>query len=683
MEFSGVTACTKLFGAPYSNFGGIIHRKEARLRLQKLLPDTEEYSKLQNALLKTGGIVEISLRGNSYKVDTSVQSILGGFGSSEHLAIGKAVDLHGVGEAPLFFRGVTPIYFSHIVALAGDFYAAVGEAISLPGGDDREKTDRFKNAFNSLTNANNNQIRRIILEIDHEYASVRHSGLPHHCYSSQLMEKSRTLKKIKGDIDELLINNSDHFSIHAQDAYRIGHAYAIEVAKLAGDQQDLEGLKKAYAIDAFACHFLTDLFAAGHIRNQRGQLEIFLCKLGFSPEKAKPLAGLLTAAQHEKDGHDGLNVQNQQGEVWRAYGDGCYWTPQNETNITQVVKATQHSVDEIYSFYQHPKRPLPNIPSPWIPKVMECNPLPVYFVNENCTELFLHEGSKVIKIENRKDFLAKGISHALRYLPESYITSYIDSFIRTPNFDIPLLNKVVVPQIERLTGTVWHILGVASHYQVRQEGELLNAKIEEMSKGLRVTTEKTTMILQQLERIESQIHQQVVDRIFQDLREPILDIEKGILEFDNYVMAQNNDENLQEMQRRLWNAHLTIATVLIQRTTSSGKRILTAYKAILDPSLSAEEVTISVTLWFRQMLDYQIKAFNLWAALWAFRNQAVQLNAQVASFEALLCKQIEANKHDINEDLIYESANYISMQQAKSRMKQQALEFFTGEIGNG
>ncbi len=52
------------------------------------------------------------------------------------------------------------------------------------------------------------------------------------------------------------------------------------------------------------------------------------------------------------------------------------------------------------------------------------------------------------------------------------------------------------------------------------------------------------MILQQLERIEAEIHQQAVDRIFQDLRKPILDIEKGILEFENYVMARHNDENL-------------------------------------------------------------------------------------------------------------------------------------------
>ncbi len=374
------------------------------------------------------GIQEIIGPHSAYKVDTSVHEGAGGFGSSEHLAIGESVTLRGLpANSPLLRIGLTPIYFQDVVTLAGDFYADPKHAISLPGGTPSDKTNRFKQALEKLLTADANQVRQILNIIKLEYASVRHSGLPHHCYSSQLVQKDREINKIKKDVTKLLIDNSDHFYKNAADAYTIGHTYALEVAKLAGQQKDLGKLKEAYLIDGFACHFFTDLFASGHARNQRGELELFLKGIGFSNKWAKPLAGLLTGAQHEYDGRQGLNVKNKFGQ-WRAYGDGCYFSKKNEDNQKQVHDATQASVDEIFQVYENPNNPdFLSQMSDWIPEATEFNPPPIYHINEDGSILTLQNGIEQREIKcqkslaTRNEFLYQGISQALRYLPEDYV----------------------------------------------------------------------------------------------------------------------------------------------------------------------------------------------------------------------------------------------------------------------
>ena len=64
-------------------------------------------------------------------------------------------------------------------------------------------------------------------------------------------------------------NNHDHFLPYAKDAYLTGHQLAMEKAKEAGKHGGKESkhlLHEAFSLDGFACHFLTDSFASGHIR---------------------------------------------------------------------------------------------------------------------------------------------------------------------------------------------------------------------------------------------------------------------------------------------------------------------------------------------------------------------------------------------------------------------------------
>ena len=68
---------------------------------------------------------------------------------------------------------------------------------------------------------------------------------------------------------KLAQDNHDHFLPYAKDAYLTGHLLALNKAKEASEYAGKENkrfLHEALSLDGFACHFLTDCFASGHIR---------------------------------------------------------------------------------------------------------------------------------------------------------------------------------------------------------------------------------------------------------------------------------------------------------------------------------------------------------------------------------------------------------------------------------
>lgn len=81
---------------------------------------------------------------------------------------------------------------------------------------------------------------------------------------------------------------------------------------------------EALARTAFALHFLTDAFSAGHMRVPRVTMDV---------------AGAMAAKlMHDLDGKYGLQVKNDFGDVWRAFGDG-YLNPTHRPKIqTDMLK---------------------------------------------------------------------------------------------------------------------------------------------------------------------------------------------------------------------------------------------------------------------------------------------------------------------------------------------------------
>ena len=80
----------------------------------------------------------------------------------------------------------------------------------------------------------------------------------------------------------------DHFGVWAQDVYTIGHSIALDLAesgrekapdgKVRSSCERLTALQEAYLAEAFAAHYMTDLFAAGHLRASRREFHKTPCE---------------------------------------------------------------------------------------------------------------------------------------------------------------------------------------------------------------------------------------------------------------------------------------------------------------------------------------------------------------------------------------------------------------------
>lgn len=669
----------------------ILHYQEAKSRLSTLEPETEEYSKLQNALNKTEGIVEVSLPNTTYKVNACGKDgkLLGGFGSSEHVAIGKDVDLPIIGKnTSLLEKRGTTVQFAHIIALAGDFYGVPGGAISLPGGSETDKAERFMHAFNTLADADDTEVRKIISAIEDECHKVENNSLPHHCYSYQMIEKNNEIRKIKSNINELLVDNSDHFTTNAEEAYLVGHKLAIEAARVAGETKDLEGLKRAYALDAFACHFLTDLFAAGHIRNQRGDLEKCLINtLGFKESWAKPLAGLLTGAQHEFDGNNGLNVWatdlNGQRVEWRAYGDGNFFTSKNLANKEMAVAAVEQSVQEVASAYNHPDQEVKLKVPQLIPHPIDLNPLPIYVVEKDLQEndsLFLLSHGDKIGINSKADFILKAGEQALRYLPQQYIDGVLslDGILSSVGVEkSAILDKVVIPLVERITGSFWHVIGISTYHQVNKASNELKEQISEMADTLRSIYENTEKILQQMQQVIIKLDDLKWDNLSKEITESVGTIKDAMHRYKNFTLTNEQESKTKD---NLFEACTTLSRVF-NEGTANNTMILSAYTEMLSQTMKKDKVKPLVTLWFRQILACQVDAFALYASIQLKSNdEKIRETVRQQAFDCgrLILSQIEANKDFIDQKLIFKSIKEIKQKTQETK----AIEQFEIDITN-
>lgn len=167
------------------------------------------------------------------------------------------------------------VTYGQINGLAGDFYGTY-EPIS-DGPSDKEQATRFLDAYHTLAARYAGQPAEAIeiLNILKKEVDAVNNALAHHqdpsvAYNS-LADESWTFQKLtlfRSGIPSYLglaRINWDHFGPDARTAYNAGHSKALEVA-IAGD------LEKAYAMNAFADHFLEDSFSAGHLRTPRRSL---------------------------------------------------------------------------------------------------------------------------------------------------------------------------------------------------------------------------------------------------------------------------------------------------------------------------------------------------------------------------------------------------------------------------
>jgi hypothetical protein len=286
--------------------------------------------------------------------------------SGEHKIVGDATPLRGLGTETLVVQGLDLTY-GHIVALGGDYYGVPSEPICL-GATGAERQKRFANAVATLTSSTSvfgksigqAELAAVVALIDHEVQALAPAvAKPTPTGASDIYKALASSNfwpalYTGGTYLQLAGTNFDHFGMHAQMAYVIGHRTAIVMAVAAHDRRPfLPGvpvptLSDAYITNAFADHFLTDLFSAGHLRTPRTALhnwsQVGIPGFGDAGD-------VLSWYCHDEDYKYGLNVSNGKTS-WFMYGDKRIFDSVNASGLALAEQAVQASKQEVYAAYQ-------------------------------------------------------------------------------------------------------------------------------------------------------------------------------------------------------------------------------------------------------------------------------------------------------------------------------------------
>jgi len=205
------------------------------------------------------------------------------FDGFEHQKIGEILKMPDELRVLTLPNGVV-IKFEAIIALAGDFYGLPQQPIIDPfrGEEDFGRHQRFREAYNTLARAPQGRLQK---ELDKLLATLEKESEDAESVDAKTWDEVTDGKWVfglpvkRGRMLQLAENNHDHFLPHAKDAYLAGHQLAISKAREAGkareacinyrgedEDKQIKLLHEAFSLDAFACHFLTDSFASGHIR---------------------------------------------------------------------------------------------------------------------------------------------------------------------------------------------------------------------------------------------------------------------------------------------------------------------------------------------------------------------------------------------------------------------------------
>lgn len=316
--------------------------------------------------LLTPGLIAASLLATTHAY--AEQPVLPQFAVSEHVTLGNEVALSLSPSEPkkagLQLTAPNGLSFSYGQILSfGDFYGTPGEPISK-GLTEDDRANRFITAFSmfALSNKAQTEVSKLLSIEEQEEVIVntrmKNGEAPEDIFKSISNEMGRQFNcATGGGCDsstwwlhpgrylKLAQDNYDHFGDDALLAYETGHKLALDEAKLARKQHDTTKLELAYALNAFASHYLSDRFSAGHIRTPRHEL----------PKSVTPelVGALLAGYMHNEESAAGIHVTNQHGDRWIAYGDWSYFNSNNATSRDLIKATLQASADEVFFAYQY------------------------------------------------------------------------------------------------------------------------------------------------------------------------------------------------------------------------------------------------------------------------------------------------------------------------------------------
>ncbi|KAI9772607.1 MAG: hypothetical protein M1839_002420 [Geoglossum umbratile] len=307
------------------------------------------------------------------------------FEYSEHALIGDDLQLKWfrgnvvrAGEEKLELENGLKLTYGEINGLGGDFYG--GKKPICLGETFEEQCDLFIRAYNCLGKDEGRVIKECQAIIDSRGAETKAllGAISNGTSTVEAYKKLASEGGFFGHKDEFLLQaltisrpdsgefdapsylrlaqlNLDHFGEDAHKAYNAGHFCAMKKAA--------EGnLPIAYAMNAFADHYLGDCFAAGHMRTPRRALHAWGGRAEAAWKLVNPITFPILLApdmcskyMHDEDNARGLLVANRAGQQWTAFGDKRMFAPENEANCKRMRTCLQASANEIWDSFKKGK----------------------------------------------------------------------------------------------------------------------------------------------------------------------------------------------------------------------------------------------------------------------------------------------------------------------------------------
>ncbi|KAK0641390.1 hypothetical protein B0T16DRAFT_461460 [Cercophora newfieldiana] len=291
------------------------------------------------------------------------------FEFAEHVLLGNTILLQWhdrkkylAKEQPFKLENGLLVTYGQICALGGDFFA-YKEPICF-GKDAEDQIQRFTWGFESLSTKKNPKAKELaetfIKQKKDEVKAVEAAAQPgskvttdayyDSFYAKYVAEMLSALTGFFGTQEKaylgLSLLNLDHFGADARTAYNAGHTAAL---RKAASSKAPKALEDAYAMNAFADHYLQDSFAAGHLRVPRRKL--------YSGSLGRFSKDICAHAMHREDNKAGLHVKNPLGEKWVAFGDSQLLGPDNSTNLAKCQAALAVSAAEVFKAWDTAKVP--------------------------------------------------------------------------------------------------------------------------------------------------------------------------------------------------------------------------------------------------------------------------------------------------------------------------------------
>ncbi|MCP3964965.1 MAG: hypothetical protein GY750_10815 [Lentisphaerae bacterium] len=308
------------------------------------------------------------------------------FSTTEHIYAGADVKIHFTASStpiknPIFtMPNGLEISYGQLVAMP-DFFSVVGKSASNEVKPNKAEANFILN-FNALAegSAAVKMFAKIWPLLQGEYdkvtAALEKGQDPSAVFQSISEQLNKDLNKATGGGSiftdyyplgtylKLAEVCYDHFNDDALRAYAAGHSAAIKEAlyakailngKVSPDPADMEKfnnnielialdyMRKAYAMNGFASHYIMDRFAGGHLRTPLRKLH----ELVTPSEIGSRLANYM----HNEDDCAGIIAYNMLGERWIVYGDSLYFSDCNHENRQRLSEVLQLSADDIFEAY--------------------------------------------------------------------------------------------------------------------------------------------------------------------------------------------------------------------------------------------------------------------------------------------------------------------------------------------